>query len=142
MLGAPPILGRTFIEAEGKSGGPLVVLLSETLWRESFHSDPNIVGQTIKIGGQPRTVVGIMPRSFHFPEQMGPDLEKGVWLPLQPTTAMLTDRGYNFFNVVGALRLGTTVAQLQQNSMRLRRTFPRTVLKAHSVFGRTPIRNY
>ncbi|HEV2396973.1 MAG TPA: ABC transporter permease [Candidatus Sulfotelmatobacter sp.] len=113
MLGAQPILGRTFAEAEGKSGGPSVVLLSETLWRESFHTDSNIVGQTIKIGGQPRTVVGIMPRSFHFPEQLGPDLEKGVWLPLQPTSAMLTDRGYNFFNVVGALRPGATMAQLQ-----------------------------
>jgi len=113
MLGAQPILGRTFIEAEGKSGGPSVVLLSETLWRESFHANSNIVGQTIKIGGQQRTVIGIMPRTFHFPEQLGPDLEKGIWLPLQPTTAMLTDRGYNFFNVVGVLRPGTTVAQLQ-----------------------------
>jgi putative ABC transport system permease protein len=113
MLGAQPILGRTFMEAEGKAGGPSVVLLSETLWRESFHADSNIVGQSIKIAGQPHTVVGIMPRSFHFPEQLGPDLEKGVWLPLQPTAAMLTDRGYNFFNVVCALRPGTTVAQLQ-----------------------------
>jgi len=113
MLGAQPILGRTFTEAEGKSGGPSVVLLSETLWRESFHGDSSIVGQVIRIGGQQRTVIGIMPRSFHFPEQLGPDLEKGVWLPLQPTTAMLTDRGYNFFNVVGALRPGATVAQLQ-----------------------------
>jgi len=113
MLGAQPILGRTFIEAEGKSGGPSVVLLSETLWRENFHADSNIVGQTIKLGGQPHTIVGIMPRSFHFPEELGPDLEKGVWLPLQPTAAMLTDRGYNFFNVIGALRPGATVAQLQ-----------------------------
>jgi putative ABC transport system permease protein len=113
MLGAQPIVGRTFTEAEGKSGGPSVVVLSETLWRESFHADPNIVRQTIKIGGQPYTVVGIMPRSFHFPEELEPDLEKGIWLPLQPTAAMLTDRGYNFFNVVCALRPGTTVAQLQ-----------------------------
>lgn len=113
MLGAQPILGRTFTEAEGKSGGPSVVLLSETLWRESFHADPNIVGQGIKIGGQPHTVVGIMPRSLHFPEELGPDLEKGIWLPLQPTSAMLSDRGYNFFNVVGALRPGATPAQLQ-----------------------------
>lgn len=113
MLGAQPILGRTFTEAEGKSGGASVVLLSETLWRESFDADSNIVGKTVKIGGQPNTVVGIMPRRFHFPEQLGADLEKGIWLPLQPTSAMLTDRGYNFFNVVGALRPGSTIAQLQ-----------------------------
>lgn len=113
MMGAQPLVGRTFTEAEGQSGGPSVVLLSEAMWRETFHADPGIVGQAIKIGGQPHTVVGVMPRSFHFPEELGPDLEKGVWIPLQPTPEMLKDRGYNFFNVVGALRAGATVAQLQ-----------------------------
>jgi len=113
MLGVGPLLGRTFTDAEGQAGGPAVVLLSEALWRESFQGDPGMVGQAIKIGGQPHTVVGVMPQSFHFPEELGPDLEKGVWIPLQPTAAMLNDRGYNFFNVVGALRRGATVAQLQ-----------------------------
>jgi putative ABC transport system permease protein len=113
MLGAQPLLGRTFTGAEGQSGGPLAVLLSESLWRESFHADPGIVGKTVKIGGQPHTVVGVMPRSFHFPEEMGSDVEKGVWIPLEPTAEMLKDRGYNFFNMVGELRSGPTIAQLQ-----------------------------
>jgi hypothetical protein len=93
MVGAQPLLGRTFTEAEGQSGGPAVVLLSESLWRGTFHADAGIAGQAIKIGGQPHTIVGVMPRSLHFPEELGPDLEKGVWLPLQPTPAMLKDRG-------------------------------------------------
>ena len=80
----------------------------------SFQADPNILGQTVKIGGQPPTVVGVMPQSFHFPEEMGADLEKGIWLPLQPTSTMLRDRGYNFFNLVGDLRPGVTIVQLQQ----------------------------
>ncbi|HET6169781.1 MAG TPA: ABC transporter permease, partial [Terracidiphilus sp.] len=50
MLGAQPLLGRTFNEAEGRPGGPAAVLLSEGLWRQSFHADPHIVGQTVKIG--------------------------------------------------------------------------------------------
>jgi len=114
MLGARPLLGRIFVDAEGQSGGPAVVLLSEGLWRESFHADAGIVGQAVKIGGQPHTVVGVMPRSFHFPEEMGPDLQKGVWVPLQPTAEMLKDRGYNFFNLVGKLRPGVSSSQLQQ----------------------------
>lgn len=113
MLGVEPMIGRTFTDAEGQTGGSAVVLLSETAWRESFHADPSIVGQAIKIGGEPRTVVGVMPRTFHFPEELGADMEKGVWIPLQPTAAMRSDRGYNFFNVVGALRMGGSVAQLQ-----------------------------
>jgi putative ABC transport system permease protein len=114
MLGARPLLGRTFADAEGQSGGPLVVLLSEGLWRQSFHADPGIVGQVVKIGGQPHTVIGVVPQSFHFPEEMGPDLQKGVWLPLQPTAEMLKDRGYNFFNLIGELSPGVSLTQAQQ----------------------------
>jgi putative ABC transport system permease protein len=114
MLGAKPLLGRPFTDAEGEAGGPQVVMLSENLWRQSFQADPNIVGQAIRIGGEPHTVVGVMPRSFHFPEEIGADLQKGVWLPLQPTAAMLNDRGYNLFNLVGELRPGATIPQLQQ----------------------------
>ena len=114
MLGAQPLLGRTFSDAEGQAGGPQVVLLSEGLWRQSFHADPGIVGTAVKISGQLRTVVGVMPHSFRFPEELGPDLQKGVWMPLQPTAEMLKDRGYNFFNLVGVLRPGVTLSQARQ----------------------------
>jgi hypothetical protein len=96
MLGVQPLLGRTFSSAEGQTGGPQAAILSEGLWRQSFHADPDIVGQTVKIGGQARTVVGVMPSSFHFPEEIGPDIQKGLWLPLQPSGEMLKDRGYDF----------------------------------------------
>jgi len=114
MLGAKPLLGRTFIEAEGQANGPQVVLLSEGLWRESFHADPGVVGQVVKIGGGSRTVVGVMPDGFRFPESAGADIRKGVWLPTQPTAEMLKDRGYHFFNVVAELRPGVTVTQAQR----------------------------
>lgn len=114
MLGQRALLGRTFSEAEGQPGGPPVVLLSEELWRDTFHSDPNIVGQVVKVGGRPSTVVGIMPASFGFPEALGADVKKGVWLPIQPTTEMLKDRGYHFFSIAASMRPGVTLAQLRQ----------------------------
>jgi len=114
MLGAQPIVGRTFTAAEGESGGPQVVLLSEGLWRQSFDADPGIVGRSVKVGGIDRTVVGVLPASFRFPDSIGPDIEKGVWLPLQPTQEMLTERGYHFFNVLGQMRPGVPLAQEQQ----------------------------
>jgi putative ABC transport system permease protein len=114
MLGARALIGRTFTQAEGLSGGPEVALLSESVWRETFHSNSAIVGQSVKIGGKMRTVVGVMPRSFHFPEQMGSSVEKGVWLPLQPTPEMLKDRGYHFFMVIAELRAGVTIEQAQR----------------------------
>jgi putative ABC transport system permease protein len=114
MLGAHPLLGRTFTEAEGQTSGPPVVLLSEGLWRQTFGADRGIVGKAVKIAGTPHTVIGVMPESFHFPEGMGPDLRKGVWLPVQPTGEMLTERGYHFFNVVADLRPGVSITQAQQ----------------------------
>ena len=113
MLGTHPLLGRTFTEAEGQTSGPPVVLLSEGLWRQTFGADRGIVGKVVKIGGTPHTVIGVMPNSFHFPEGMGPDLQKGVWLPVQPTGEMLKDRGYHFFNVVADLRPGVSMVQAQ-----------------------------
>ncbi len=143
MLGARPLLGRTFIDAEGQTGGPLAVVLSEGLWRQSFHADPGIVGQGVKISGKTHTVVGVMPHSFHFPEQVGADLQKGVWVPLQPTAAMLKDRGYNFFNVVGELRSGGhDRAGCSTNSMRLPLTFPEKAPTQKSNFAPPRTRNY
>jgi putative ABC transport system permease protein len=114
MLGAQPLLGRTFTQAEGAPGGPQVALLSEGIWRQTFNADPSVIGRAVKIGGVARTVVGVMPASFHFPDSMGPDIGKGIWLPLQPSGEMLTGRGYNFFNIVGELKAGVTLIQGQQ----------------------------
>ena len=101
MLGVQPLLGRTFTKEEGEANGPKVVLLSEGLWREAFHANRNIVGQTVRVNNQARTVVGVMPASFRFPEGMGSDLRKGIWLPMQPTPLMLNERGYSFDYIVG-----------------------------------------
>jgi predicted permease len=135
MLGAHPLLGRTFTDAEGLAGGAQVVVLSEGLWRESFHADPYIVGQTVRIGGGSRTVVGVMPDAFHFPESMGPDLQKGVWLPLQPTPEMLKDRGYHFFNVVAELRSGVNIVQAQRELDAIAAHIPRKADESAVAFS-------
>ena len=125
MLGAQPELGRTFNATEGEAGGPGVAILSDGLWRKSFHADPSIVGRTIRAGGQSRTVIGVMPASFHFPDDMGPDVGKGLWLPLQPTGEMLKDRGYDFFEIVASMKPGVTVAQAQQELNSIAAHIPR-----------------
>jgi predicted permease len=114
MLGSQPLMGRTFHEVEGASGGPAVVLVSEGLWRKGFHSDPGIVGQAVRVGGIPYTVIGVMPASFRFPEQDAAGLDEAVWLPMQPTAEMLKSRGYHFLNVIGESWPGVSVAQLQR----------------------------
>jgi predicted permease len=77
---ASPIAGRPLIPADGEPGADRVVLLRESLWRRRFNADPNMIGRSITIGGQLRTVVGIMPDSFEFPG-IGE-----LWLPLDELT--------------------------------------------------------
>jgi predicted permease len=113
MLGIKPLLGRGFLPEEGQSGGPQAVVLSEGLWRQLYNRDPNVIGRTVRVNAKPRTIVGVMPASFRFPESIGADLKKGLWLPLQPTQEMLTKRGYNFFNFIGQLKPGVTLGQAQ-----------------------------
>ncbi len=54
----PFVLGRPFTGEEDKTGGPLVAVLSESLWRDQFNSDPNIVGRTIILSGESFQVLG------------------------------------------------------------------------------------
>ncbi|MEZ4425318.1 MAG: ABC transporter permease [Gemmatimonadota bacterium] len=77
VLRAAPALGRTFVDAEGAPGGESVVVLSDGLWRTRFGADPQIVGQSIDMGGVSRQVVGVMPAGFGYP-----DRESRFWFPL------------------------------------------------------------
>ncbi len=113
ILGVQPILGRTFTQEEGQAGGPQAVLLSAGMWTETFDSDPQIVGKTLRVNNEARTVVGVMPGAFRFPDQGGTEIAKGVWIPMQPTPEMEKERGYNLFSIVGELKPGVTVAQAQ-----------------------------
>ena len=113
MLGIAPLLGRTFTEEEGQTGGPQVAVLSESLWRHHFRADSHVVGHTVKVGALPRTIVGVMPDTFRFPDQGTSEMQDGLWLPLQPNGVMLDHRGWNGLSIVGKLRSGVTVVQAQ-----------------------------
>ncbi len=81
VLGASPILGRAFRAGDDVPGAEPVAVLSFGLWQESG-GDPGIVGRRITLDGTPRTIVGVMPRGFWFP-----DPTVRVWTPaaLRPT---------------------------------------------------------
>ncbi len=64
-LGKQPILGRAFGPDEEKPGVPGVVLLGEGYWERRFGRDPSVVGKTLVLGGEPFTVIGVMPKTMH-----------------------------------------------------------------------------
>jgi predicted permease len=77
MLGVQPLLGRAFRDEENEPGRNRVTLIGEDVWRKLYNSDPQIVGKTLAIKGQPYTILGVMPKSFSFP--FGEQLQ--IWSP-------------------------------------------------------------
>jgi putative ABC transport system permease protein len=75
-LGVAPALGRAFTPEEDTVAGAPVVILSNSLWRRRFGSDPQVIGRALTINNQSRTVIGIMPPEFRFPG------DSDLWLPL------------------------------------------------------------
>jgi predicted permease len=107
MLGVSPALGRDFTPGEETPGTPIVVLISNTVWRQRYGSDPNIVGKPIRIIDQAATIIGVMPEGMHFP------FNANIWLPTGAMPPAITGqprqaRGYF---AVGRLNDGVTVEQ-------------------------------
>jgi predicted permease len=67
VLGVRPVLGRGFREGDDAQGSESVVVLSYGLWQE-LGGQPSVIGQRLTIDGAPRTVIGVMPRGFWFPD--------------------------------------------------------------------------
>jgi predicted permease len=118
-LGVEPILGRTFTAAEDSSGNEHVVILSYSLWREQFGSDPAIIGRSVDMNASPYTIVGVMPAGFTFPrpEEMpgGFTFERDirVWVPLALPIGPPIPGEDSELAVVGRIRPGISTAQAQ-----------------------------
>jgi putative ABC transport system permease protein len=80
MVGVQPALGRLFTDEDTAVGR--VAILSDAFWAARFGADPNIVGRDITLDDEPFRVIGVMPRSFRFPEA-----NVRIWLPLDAAPA-------------------------------------------------------
>lgn len=87
LLGAEPIRGRAFNEAEDRPGANPTVVLSYELWQSRFGSDPAILGKTLTLDNVLYTIVGVLPRGFKFFERasdlyvpLGLEARDPVWL--------------------------------------------------------------
>jgi predicted permease len=68
LLGVPPLVGRSFTAAEEAEGADAVVVLSASAWQRYFNRDAGVIGRAIALDGRARTVVGVMPDTFAFPD--------------------------------------------------------------------------
>ena len=108
VLGVRPALGRPFTAAEDRPGVEGVAVLSHAFWTRRFGGDLGTLGRTLRLDGEPFTVVGIMGPGFHPPEAVHHgDVE--VWYPIQRVQDDLTERGNFFVQALGRLTPGATV---------------------------------
>jgi len=119
VLGVQPALGRSFLPVETTKGHEKEVILSWGAFQRYFHGNPDAIGQTLRSGGVPETVVGVLPRGFQFPS-ISPLHMVGSWgrtesyqifspLVLDPAD-FSDDSDYNYM-AVARVRSGVPIAQ-------------------------------
>ncbi len=121
LLGAKPLIGRSFLPDEDQTpGAKLVAVLGYGEWQKRFGGDASIVGRTITLNGNAFGVIGVMPKGFKGANAIG---APAVWVPYMtyPVTTSgffreaIDTRRALVFNVAGRLRSGKTIQQAQAN---------------------------
>jgi putative ABC transport system permease protein len=132
VMGVSPLLGRTFTPEDGLAESEPVVLLAYGCWQSRFGGSPDIVGRSIRLGGQTHTVVGVMPPGFEFPppivlEGAIPSEDPELWTPFTRRMGE-PNRSGHFMTVIARLRDGvdlrTAEAAMNTIARRLQQEYP------------------
>ena len=108
LLGRAPAIGRDLREDDAHPATPVAVLVSYRLWQTRYGADAAIAGRSVRVGGLPGVIVGVMPEGFTFPEHAD------LWMPLERMPGLNpTGRDARTLAVFARLRDGTTQAQAQ-----------------------------
>jgi len=105
VLAVAPEVGRLFTEAEQSPGGTPVVLLSHELWQRRYDGDRRVLGESLRVDGVAREIVGVLPAGFRYPQP-----EVALWIPFTIDLAA-PDIGSFSFTAVARLRPGVTFEQ-------------------------------
>jgi putative ABC transport system permease protein len=108
LLRIPPQLGRPLNAADEAAGAPDVVVIGHQLWLSRMAGAPDVVGKTIRIGGVPHTVVGVMPEGFLFP------IRDHLWLPLRVNPLDYTPGAGPTGRIMGRLADGVSLEQARR----------------------------
>ncbi len=126
ILGVTPIMGRDFTAEDNKPGAEKVTLIGHEIWQRDFSSDPNIVGQAIRINGKAATIIGVMPQGFKFPQA------EQLWVPLYNEFPIKPREDPSAIGgaVIGRLKPEVSIDQanleLKQLAARLAKEYPKT----------------
>lgn len=106
VFGTEPVLGRTFTTEEQKKGGAAAVVISHSFWQSHFGGNAQALGQTVKMLDNTFSIVGVLPRGFHFPEKTD------IWFPASMFDETESRSAHNY-RVVGRLKPDVSLEQAQ-----------------------------
>jgi len=112
-LAVPPLIGRELTAADQAPNGPKNVMLSYGYWQRRFGGDRSVIGRTLIIDSQPRTIVSVMPRGFRVVDH---DFDLLVPFAFVRNTQPLAGFG---FQGIGRLKPGITIPQANADIARL-----------------------
>lgn len=105
-VGVQPLLGRGFLPEEDRENVAPVVVLGDELWSRRYQRNPKVLGQVVRLGGEPATIVGVFPPGFKFP------VNEDYWLPLGNVLPFVSTNGIAL-EVFGRLRPGVRAERAQ-----------------------------
>jgi len=137
VVRARPALGRVFLREEDAPDRGHVVILSDGFWKSRFGAATDVVGRTLKLDGEPYTIVGVMPARFSVTSWAAS--ARDLWVPLAYTDEERAVRENHNAQVIARLKPGITVGQAQSEmtviSTRLEHEYP----QANAGWGATVI---
>ena len=137
LLGAQPLLGRTFLKGEDQAGQNHVAVLSYAFWKRHFGGQPDAVRKNVELNGEKFTVVGIMPAWFDFPRGVRYSGSVDIWTPIDMSPKALGPRGEHHLLAIGRLKPGVPLAkartELQTIAKRLEQQNPEPNQKVGAV---------
>jgi putative ABC transport system permease protein len=104
FYGVPALLGRSITPEDGKPGAPPIFVMSYATWKDSFQGNPKILGKSLTVDGEPRTLVGVMPPHF---QAFGPQSQ--IWIPITRTRGTPRAKGEFSPQVLARLRRGVSL---------------------------------
>jgi predicted permease len=151
VLGVQPFMGRDFVASDAAKGAPQVVILSYNGWKELTGADPKAIGKMVRMGGDPVTVIGVLPRGIALPKiawgdkiagQQGIGLgETMVYMTAGPSDYDLKQDSGNYnYKMIARLKPGATAAQANAELNTLQRAYSQTAhLPVHIGAVVTPL---
>ncbi|MFC1661815.1 ABC transporter permease [Gemmatimonadota bacterium] len=98
-----PTLGRRFSAEDDSPGAPRTIILSHDYWQTRFAGDPNVVGRTLRVDGETREIIGVMPEEPRFLR-----FDPAMYLPFQFDRATLYVGNFSYQSLA-RLKPGVTL---------------------------------